>query len=113
MIPPLENAGDEPLPHLTNGRLVVLSEMGHSRDAVETQPGAFRHLAETLFLEGAVDDSRFRYEPMNFTPSQSAPELAKKSVRRFALMGGGAVVLLIIVVILMVWLIKKRKRKAD
>ncbi|MCK4826239.1 hypothetical protein KA005_61425, partial [bacterium] len=42
------------------------------------QPDAFRHLAEAFYLEGIVDDSLFHYEPMNFTPSQSATEMAKK-----------------------------------
>ena len=108
---PAENARDEFLPHLTNGHLVILSEIGHSSDVVETQPDAFRHLAETFFLEGVVDDSQFQYEPMNFTPSQSASEMAKKYVRRFALIGGGAVVLIIIIIILIICLIKKHKRK--
>jgi len=60
---PAENAKDELLPHLTNGNLVILSEMGHSSDVVNTQPDAFRHLAGTFFLEGIVDDSKFHYEP--------------------------------------------------
>ncbi|UCE41890.1 MAG: alpha/beta fold hydrolase [Candidatus Aminicenantes bacterium] len=110
---PAENARDELLPHLTNGQLVILSEMGHSSDVVDTQPEAFRHLAETFFFEGVVDDSQFQYEPMNFTPSQSAPEMAKQYVRRFALMGGGAIVLIIVIIILIVWLIKRRKRRKE
>ena len=60
---PAENAKDELLPHLTNGNLVILSEMGHSSDVVNTQPDAFRHRARTFFLEGIVDDSKFHYEP--------------------------------------------------
>lgn len=108
---PAENARDELLPHLTNGHLVILSEMGHSSDLVNIQPDAFSHLAETFFLEGIVDDSKFHYEPMNFTPSQSAPEMAKKYVRRFALMGGGAIVVIIFIIILIVWLIKRHKRR--
>jgi pimeloyl-ACP methyl ester carboxylesterase len=108
---PVENARDDLLPHLTNGHLVILSEMGHSSDVRNIQPEAFRYLAATFFLEGVVDDSRFQHEPMNFTPSQSAPEMAKKYVRRFALMGGGAIVFIIVIVISIVWLIKRRKRK--
>ncbi len=108
---PAENARDELLPHLTNGHLVILSEIGHSRDVVDTQPKAFRHLAETFYLEGVIDDSRFQYEPMNFTPSQRAPDMAKKYVRLAALMGGGAIVVLIVIIVLIVWLIKRRKRK--
>ncbi len=110
---PASNARDELLPHLPNGHLVILSEMGHSSDVVGTQPEAFRHLAETFFLEGIVDDTQFHYEPMNFTPSQSAPEMAKKYVRRFALMGGGAIVLIIIIIILILWLIKRHRRRRE
>ncbi len=108
---PAENAKDELLPYLTNGNLVILSEMGHNSDVVNTQPNAFRHLAETFFLEGIVDDSKFHYEPMNFTPSQSAPEMAKRYVRIGALMGVGAIVVIIVIIILIVWLIKRHKRK--
>ena len=110
---PAENAKNELLPHLTNGNLVILSEMGHSSDVVNTQPDAFRYLAETFFLEGIVDDSKFHYEPMNFTPSQSAPEMAKKYVRRVALKVGGAIVIIKVIIILIVWLIKRRKRRIE
>jgi pimeloyl-ACP methyl ester carboxylesterase len=110
---PAENARDELLPHLTKGHLVILSELGHSGDVVNKQPDAFRHLAETFFLEGIVDNSKFHYEPMNFIPSQSAPEMAKKYVRRMALLGGGVIVVIIVIIILIVWSIKRRKRKRE
>ncbi len=106
---PAENARDELLPHLTNGHLVILSEMGHSNDVRNIQSDAFHHLVATFFTEGIVDDSQFRYEPMNFTPSQSAPEMAKKYIRRFALMGGGALVFIIVITIVTARLIKRRK----
>jgi len=108
---PAENAKDELLPHLTNGHLVILSEMGHSNDVVNIQPDAFRHLAETFFLEGIVDDSRFHYEPMNFTPSQSAPEMAKKYVRLGALIAAGAIIVIIAGIIFVVGFIKRQKRR--
>ena len=110
---PAENAKDELLPHLTNGHLVILSEMGHSSDVVNAQPDAFRHLAETFFLNGIVDNSKFHYEPMNFIPSQSAPKMAKKFVRRVALIGGGVIVGVIIITLLIVSLIKRRKRRRE
>jgi len=110
---PAENAKDELLPHLKNGNLVILSEMGHTSDVVNKQPEAFLHLAETFFLEGIVDNSKFHYEPMNFIPSQSAPEMAKKYVMRMALIVGGVIVVIIVIIILIVWLIKRRKRKRE
>lgn len=108
---PAENARDELLPFLTNGHLVILSEMGHSQDVVNAQPDAFRHLAEAFFLEGIVDDSKFHYLPMNFTPSRSAPEMAKTYVRRGALIGGGGIVLIIAAIVLALWLVKRHKRR--
>ncbi len=113
---PAEFARDELLPHLKNGNLVILSEMGHSSDVRNIQPDAFQHLAESFYLEGIVDDSKFHYEPMNFTPSQSAPEMAKKFVGRFALIGGGILLLIIVTIILIVWLKgrrRKRKKQGD
>ena len=110
---PAENAKDELLPRLTKGHLVLLSEMGHSQDVMNIQPEVFRHLAESFFLEGIVDDSKFYYEPMNFTPSRSAPEMAKKYVRLGALIGGGAIIVIIAIIILIVWFIKRQKRRRN
>jgi len=73
---PAENA-QELLPYLPNGKSVVLSEMGHTGDQRGLQPEAFQHLAETFYLEGVVDDSKFTYQPMNFTPSQTFQDMAK------------------------------------
>jgi hypothetical protein len=110
---PAENARDELLPYLENGHLVILSEMGHTGDVMNRQPDAFRHLTETFYLEGIVDDSKFHYEPMNFTPSQSAPEMAKKYVRRGVLLGGGAVAVIIIIVVLGVRFVRRQRRKRN
>ena len=108
---PAENARDELLPHLKNGNLVILSEMGHSSDVRNIQPDAFRYLAESFYLEGIVDDSKFHYEAMNFIPSQSAPEMAKKFVGRFALIGGGVLLLIIVIIIMIVWFRKRRRKR--
>jgi hypothetical protein len=58
-----------------------------------------------------VDDSKFHYEPMNFNPDQSAPEMAKKFVKRFALMGAGAFILVLGMVVLIIWVIKRKGRR--
>lgn len=107
---PAAYAKNELLPYLRNGKLVVLAEMGHCDDVLNLQPEAFRHLAGAFYLKGVVDASRFRYEPMNFAPSQSLPRMAKGFVRRLAFMGGGAVVVLILVVVGIVSFVKRRKR---
>ena len=108
---PSAYAKNELLPYLRKGKLVVLAEMGHCDDVMNIQPEAFHHLAQTFYLKGIVDDSQFQYEPMNFVPSPSAPEMAKKFVKRMALMGGGAIVGLIIIIILLILFIKKRKKR--
>ena len=75
---PFENA-QELLPICQTGRVLFSqTEMGHVGDMVGLQPEAFQHLAETFYLEGVVDDSKFTYQPMNFTPSQTFQDMAKE-----------------------------------
>ncbi|MHA1549633.1 MAG: alpha/beta fold hydrolase [Alphaproteobacteria bacterium] len=74
-----ENAR-ELLPFLPNGELVVLSEMGHTKDLTLRQPEAMLHLLETFYLTGEVGASRFEYEPMNFTPDKTFQQMARDFV---------------------------------
>jgi hypothetical protein len=108
---PAEYARNELLPHLKNGNLVILSEMGHTNDVANVQPDAFQHLVEAFYLDGIVDDSKFHYEPMNFIPSQSAPEMAKKFVNRMALIGGGVILLIIVSIVVVVLFVRRRKKR--
>lgn len=108
---PAAYAKNELLPYLRNGKLVILAEMGHCDDVQSLQPEAFRHLAEAFYLKGIVDDSKFRYERMNFKPSQSLPKMAKKFVKRMALVGGGVVIALILIIAFLIWFIKWRKKR--
>ena len=77
------------LPYLPNGKLVILAEMGHVSDVENIQPEAFQHLVERFYLEGIVDDSKFTYESMNFTPSQTFQDIAKQFVARAARAAAG------------------------
>jgi pimeloyl-ACP methyl ester carboxylesterase len=108
---PVEYAKYELLPYLSKGKLVILKEMGHVSDVINLQPEAFRHLAETFYLKGVVDDSLFKYEPMDFTPSQSLPDMAKKFITRVALIGGGVIVVLIVIIVFLVRFAIRRKRR--
>jgi len=108
---PAAYAKNELLPYLQKGKLVIVSEMGHCDDVMGLQPEAFRHLAKTFYEKGIVDDSQFRYQPMNFIPSQRFPDMAKKFVRRVVLIGGGIVVGLILLAIFIIWFIKRRKKQ--
>jgi len=74
---PVDNAR-ELLPYLQNGELVVLAEMGHTKDVTGKQPEAFHHLVETFYLEGKVDDSKFEYEPVNFAPEVTLQQMAQQ-----------------------------------
>jgi pimeloyl-ACP methyl ester carboxylesterase len=78
---PIVNA-QKLLSYLRNGSLVIPKEMGHTRDVAFLQPEAFRHLAETFYLEGIVDDSKYTYQPMNFTPAKTFQEMAQELVQQ-------------------------------
>ncbi|MEH6502171.1 MAG: alpha/beta fold hydrolase, partial [Pseudoalteromonas distincta] len=76
---PVENAR-ELLPFLPSGKLVVLSEMGHTKDLTLRQPEALLHLLEIFYLTGEVDASRFKYDPMNFRPDKTFQQMARDFV---------------------------------
>jgi len=108
---PAENAKNELLPYLGNGKLIILAEMGHCDDVIGLQPEAFHHLTETFYLEGVVDDSKFRFEPIDFTPSQSLPDMAKKFVKRVVIIGGGILFALIVIITFLTWFLKRQKKR--
>jgi pimeloyl-ACP methyl ester carboxylesterase len=74
---PAEYAANELLPSLTNGRQVILSEMGHVSDIWQIQPEATLRLLTSFYDTGEADDSLYKYEPMNFKVSLGFPVLAK------------------------------------
>lgn len=74
---PAENATKELLPSLTNGKQVILREMGHVGDVVNRQRSALEHLLLRYYDEGVVDDSKFKYDPMDFDPPINLPLWAK------------------------------------
>lgn len=55
----------ELLPYLAKGHHVILAERGHM-DVGRLQPEAYQLLVERFFLEGIVDNSKFKYIPMDF-----------------------------------------------
>jgi hypothetical protein len=70
---PAEYAAKELLPHLPNGRQVILKEMGHTEDIFTFQRSAFSHLLKRFYDEGIVDDSKYVYDPMNFKSPMNFP----------------------------------------
>lgn len=70
-------AEHEMLPYLKNGRLVILKEMGHVGDVFTLQNPALSHMVLTFFDRGIVDDSLYRYDPVDFNVTIGLPEIAK------------------------------------
>jgi hypothetical protein len=57
------------LPHLPNGREVVLRDLGHSGDFWTYQPEASTRLVNAFLDSGRVDTSLYRRNRVDFTPS--------------------------------------------
>jgi pimeloyl-ACP methyl ester carboxylesterase len=95
---PPENAARELLPHLANGRQVVLSDLGHSDDFWPYEPAAGTRLINTYLDTGKVDTSLYTHNKVDFSPSQSQGAFAKDILG--AMMGFG---LLMILSLLLMW----------
>ena len=108
---PVKYAQDELLPYLKKGKLVVPREMGHVDDIFNLQPEAFKLLVVTYYLKGIVDDSKFKYDPINFIPEKTFQDVAKSFVKRMILMGVGALIGLVVIIFLLVWFVKRRKKR--
>ncbi len=73
---PPENATRELLPHLANGREVVLPNIGHADDFWPYEPAAGSRLINTYLDSGKVDTSLYTRNKVDFSPSQSQSEFA-------------------------------------
>ncbi len=100
---PPENATSELLPHLANGRQVVLSNLGHSDDFWPYEPAAGTRLINTYLDTGKVDTSLYTHNKVDFSPSSSQGAYAEDGLG--AMMGLG---LLTILSLLLMW---RRARK--
>ena len=74
---PLDGATKELLPHLPNGRQVVLPGFGHATDFWTYQPKASSHLVNTFLDSGRVDDSLYTPRTMDFEPGMTQTAIAK------------------------------------
>jgi pimeloyl-ACP methyl ester carboxylesterase len=95
---PPENATRELLPHLANGRQVVLSDLGHSDDFWPYEPAAGTRLINTYLDTGKVDTSLYTHNKVDFSPSSSQGAYAKDLLG--VMMGFG---LLMILSLLLMW----------
>ena len=95
---PPENATRELLPHLANGRQVVLSDLGHSDDFWPYEPAAGTRLINTYLDTGKVDTSLYTHNKVDFSPSSSQGAYAEDGLG--AMTGFG---LLTILSLLLMW----------
>jgi RND superfamily putative drug exporter len=74
--PPV-NATKDLLPHLPNGRQLVLSELGHSTSFWTYKPKASTRLLNTFLDTGKVDTSLYTPAKVDFTPDVTHTALGK------------------------------------
>ena len=94
---PPQGATKELLPHLPNGRQVVLDGFGHSTDFWTYQQQAGNRLISTFLESGQVDDSLYKPADVSFTPDVTHAALAKG-------IAGTMVGLGIILVLTLLWM---------
>jgi uncharacterized membrane protein YdfJ with MMPL/SSD domain/pimeloyl-ACP methyl ester carboxylesterase len=73
---PPQNGTRQLLPHLPNGREVVLSNLGHSDDFWTYQAAASKRLINRYLESGRVDTSRYTPARVDFTPAMSQGMIA-------------------------------------
>jgi pimeloyl-ACP methyl ester carboxylesterase len=95
---PPELATNDLLPHLKNGKQVILSECGHVGDVLNVYPESTRHMLTSFYITGVVDTSMNTYKPMDFNVSWGFPTLAKVAVGTLAVLGTAAVVGIVLLV---------------
>jgi hypothetical protein len=98
---PPQWATEELLPHLPNGRQVVLPEFGHTTSFWEDQPEAGTRLINAFFDSGRVDDSLYKPTKVDFTPEVTQTALAKG-------VAGSMVGLAVITVLSLLWMAVRR-----
>ncbi|MFZ0088763.1 MAG: alpha/beta hydrolase, partial [Solirubrobacteraceae bacterium] len=95
---PPENATSELLPHLANGREVVLSNLGHADDFWPYEPAAGTRLINTYLDTGKVDTSLYTHNKVDFSPSSSQGQYAEDGLGAMTVFG-----LLTILSLLLMW----------
>jgi pimeloyl-ACP methyl ester carboxylesterase len=102
---PPQFATQELLPHLGNGKQVILKDFGHTETFWNSQTQARAHLLKTFFSTGEVDASLYTYQPVNFDAGLGWPGLAKVLV--------GAVLVVIVLLVALVWFVVRRVRRRN
>ena len=95
----VQDATNELLPYLPNGRQIVLSECGHVGDVWGLNWNATQKMLASFYSTGIPDTSLNKYIPMNFEVGWGFPRIAK------ATLGIVTFLLAAIVVGIVVWII--------
>jgi pimeloyl-ACP methyl ester carboxylesterase len=74
---PPQDATEQLLPNLSNGRQIILKEFGHGNTFWNSQPEARVHMLTTYFDSGESDDSLYTYQSLDFDVGGGLPGLAK------------------------------------
>jgi len=77
---PSEFATNELLPHLPNGRQVILKECGHVGDVWGVHRDATQKMVASFYATGIPDTSANKYVPMNFEVGWGFPGIAKTAL---------------------------------
>jgi hypothetical protein len=100
---PVQFGRDELLPHLSNGHLVVIKDLGHTESFWNSQPQARARLLNIFFDSGEVDDSLYEYQAPVFDANKTWGGMAKMLL-------AAVVVVLGILLLLVVLTIRKVRR---
>jgi pimeloyl-ACP methyl ester carboxylesterase len=102
---PPENATRQLLPHLPNGRQVVLPKLGHADDFWAYEPDASTHLIDSYLDSGRVDTSRYTTNQLDFTPSNTQGRIAE-------IVAGVFVGFAALLVLCVLWFARRLRRSA-
>lgn len=77
---PAEYATTELLPYLTNGKQIILAEMGHTADLWSLNHAATIRTITGYYDSGIIDESLYKYIPMDFAVRLGFPGAAKLGI---------------------------------
>lgn len=103
---PPGNATDELLPFLSNGHQVVLTDFGHTTDFWTYQPEAANRLINVFFDTGEVDDSRYVYQAVDFTPESTHTAMAK-------IVAGAMIGVAVLALVLLLWMPRHVRKRGS
>ena len=102
---PPQNAARELLPHLSNGRQVVLPKLGHADDFWAYEPAASTRLIDTYLDHGRVDTSLYTENQLDFETSFTHAMIAEIVLGVFLGLAG-------LTILVLLWIGARARRAA-